>query len=205
MVRRYVQRARAESAQQTRRQILDAAREGLLDPGGMDVGLASIATRAGVARSTVYTTFGSRGALYAELADETLHRAGLDDVIGAFRDPDPVAALERSIGAACAMYAADRDAIARLLALGQVDPEAAEPLAQSDRDRRLGMDDLVRRLGEAGLLRPALDPDEGAAALSVLTGFWAYDELATGRGLGPAACTAVLVATARASVLREGR
>lgn len=203
MVRRYVQTARAASAQQTRRQILDAARAALLDPAGLDVGLASIAARAGVARSTVYATFGSRGALFAELADETLHRAGLDGVIGAFRGLDPVAALEESIGASCRMYAADRDAFARLLVLGQVDSGAAEPLARSDRDRRFGMDDLVRRLGEAGRLLPGLDPARAAAALSVLTAFWAYDELASGRGLDADGCTAVLVSTARATVLGE--
>ena len=203
MVRRYVQRARAESAQATRRQILDAAREALLDPEGLDAGLASIASRARVARSTVYATFGSRGALFAELADETVHAAGVDAVIEAFRGPEPVAALETSIAASCRMYAADRDAFARLLALGQTDPETTEPLSRGDRDRRFGMDDLVRRLDEAGLLQPGLDRGQAAASLSVLTTFWAYDELASGRGLDAEACTRVLVQTARTAVLAD--
>src|SRR3954471_11961998 len=108
MVRRYVQTARAESAQQTRRQILDAARDALLHEGGIDVGIGPIATRAGVARSTIYAIFGSRSGLLAELADDTVHRAGVDIVIAEYMDADPVVALERSVAASCRMYGADR-------------------------------------------------------------------------------------------------
>jgi AcrR family transcriptional regulator len=204
MVRRYVQTTRAESAQQTRRQILDAAREALLHEGGIDVGIGPIATRAGVARSTIYAIFGSRSGLLSELADDTVHRAGVDTVIAEYMQADPVAALERSLRASCRMYDADRDTFARLLVLGQVDADAAEPLARSDRDRRTGMNVLTARLAAAGKLRHDLDPTAAAHALSVLTTFWAFDELRSGRGLSADECGDVLVATARATLLADG-
>lgn len=201
MVRTYVQTARAESAQQTRRQILDAARAALLDEGGIDAGIGPIASRAGVARSTIYAIFGSRSGLLAELADEMVHRAGVDTVIEEYQHPDPVVALERSVAASCRMFDADRDAFARLHVLGLIDADAAEPLARMDRDRRMGMNVLTGRLAAAGRLRPGLTPDDAAHALSVLTTFWAFDELRTGRGLPADRCADVLAASARATLL----
>jgi AcrR family transcriptional regulator len=201
MPRRYVQAARAEAALATRRAILDAARAILLESGPLTVGVGEIAARAGVARSTVYATFGSRAGLLAALADDVLHAAGLDAVIGAYRDPDPVLALETSLLASSRMYAADRDAFARLLVLASVDPEAAAPVERSEGDRQAGMDHLARRLAQGGRQRAGVEPPEAAAILAVLTSFGSWDELATRRGLGGEAAAAVLLRMARDTVL----
>ena len=111
--------------------------------------------------------------------------------------------IERSLHAATRMYAADREAFARIEVLAKVDPEAAGPVERSDGDRRAGMDDLGRRLQAAGRLRAGVDPESAAQMLSVLTTFQAWDELVTKRGLDPDACADVLFAMARAAVISD--
>ena len=59
---------------------------------GSTVGVGEVASRAGVARSTIYSIFGSRAGLLHELFDDVLYGAGLGAVIDAYRDPDPVRA-----------------------------------------------------------------------------------------------------------------
>ena len=59
--RKYEQRVRAEAADETRRRILDAVYERLRAAPSEPVALDRVARRAGVARSTVYLIFGSRG------------------------------------------------------------------------------------------------------------------------------------------------
>jgi AcrR family transcriptional regulator len=201
MPRKYVQTARADASQATRRAILDAARATLLGDGPLTVGIGEIAGRAGVARSTVYAIFGSRAGLLAELSDDVLHGAGLGPVIDAYRDPDPVRAIDRSFLAASHMYAADREAFARLQVLASIDPEAAVPVERSDGDRRAGMDDLGRRIEAAGRLRDGVTPERAAQVLSVLSTFHAWDELATQRGLDPDAAAEVLLGTVRATLM----
>ncbi len=199
MPRPYVQRARAESADRTRRQVLDAARQAVLAEGRLEFSVGDVAASAKVARSTIYTTFGSRTGLLAALADDALHSAGLGDVIAEYRQP--VIALERSLRASCRMYAADHRVFARLLMLREIDPDAAEPLARSQGDRAFGMADLAGRLAAQGRLRDGVTPEHAADVLWVLTGFWTFDELFSGRGLDADASADVLLAMARSSVL----
>lgn len=201
MTRPYVQRARAESADRTRRQVLDAARAAVLAEGRLEFSVGDIAADARVARSTIYATFGSRTGLLAALADDALHRAGLEQVIAEYRQPDAVVALERSLRASCRMYAADHRVFTRLLMLREVDPEAAEPLARSQGDRAYGMADLSGRLAAQGRLRPGMTPERAADILWVLTGFWTFDELFSGRGLDADASADVLLEMARSTVL----
>jgi AcrR family transcriptional regulator len=201
MRRRYVQRVRAEAAERTRRRILDAARDALLSDGRLEFHVGQVAAAAGVARSTVYAAFESRTGLIAALASDTLARAGLDQVVAAYRQPDAVAALERSLLASCRMYAAEHRAFARLLVLAAVDPDAAGPLAGSQADRSTGMAELARRLDAEGRLRAGVNVERAADVLWVLTSFWTFDELYSGRSLDADACAEVIVAMARSSVL----
>jgi AcrR family transcriptional regulator len=205
MTRRYVQRARAEAAAETRRQVLEAARAAVLADGRLEFGVGEIASAAGVARSTVYATFGSRAGLLAALADETLHRAGLEAVIAEYQRPDPVDALDHSLLASCRMYAADHRVFARLLMLREIDPEAVAPLARSLDDRALGMASLAERLSVARRLRPELTQQAVADVLWVLTSFWTFDELFSGRGVDADGCARILIGMARSTLLVESQ
>jgi len=201
MTRRYIQRERAESAARTRRRVLDAARDALLRDGALEFGVGDIAAAAGVARSTIYDGFGSRAGLLAALADETLRRAGLDDVIAEYRRPDAVEALEGSLRANCRMYAADHRIFMRLLMLRELDPSGTEPIARSQADRATGMGDLALRLAEQHRLRDGVTIEHATNVLWLVTSFWTFDELHSGRGLDAMTCADTLVGLVRSTLL----
>jgi AcrR family transcriptional regulator len=201
MPRTYVQKARAEAAERTRAQILESARASLLANERLEFSVGDVATAAGVARSTIYATFGSRAGLLAALSDDVLHGAGLDEVIDAFKLPDPRQALELSLAASCRMFAAEQGLFRRLHLLGEVDPEAAAPLKRSESDRAYGMASLADRLQASGQLREGVEPAHAADTLWLLTSFAAFDELYTRRGLDAAATTATLLDLVRRAVL----
>ena len=201
MPRTYVQKARAEAAERTRALILEAARASLLSNERLEFSVGDVATAAGVARSTIYATFGSRAGLLAALSDDVLHGAGLDDVIDAFRLPDPRQALELSLAASCRMFATEYRLFKRLLLLGEVDPEAAAPIERSDADRASGLASLADRLNAAGQLRDGVTTTSAADTLWLMTSFAAFDELYGRRGLDAAATSDALLDLVRRAVL----
>jgi AcrR family transcriptional regulator len=204
MTRRYVQRARADAAQRTRERILETAREALVSAPRLDFNVGEIGASAGVARSTIYAAFGSRSGLLAAVANDALERAGLPEVIAEYRRPDPVEAVERSLRASCRMYAREQPVFARLLVLAAVDPDAAAPISRSQADRAMGMSVLAGRLAAAGRLRAGLTEARAADILWLATGFWAFDDLFSGRGLDAEAVAEALVRIVRSTVLAAG-
>jgi AcrR family transcriptional regulator len=79
-----VKSKRDEKARQTRRRILEAARELFVERGYGTTALQEIADRAGVAVQTIYFTFGNKRTVLKELADITI--AG---------DDEPIATMDR--------------------------------------------------------------------------------------------------------------
>lgn len=75
---------RAEKARETRRRIIDAARELFIERGYGATPLQDVADRAGVAVQTIYFIFGNKRTLLKELVDITI--AG---------DDEPVATMDR--------------------------------------------------------------------------------------------------------------
>jgi AcrR family transcriptional regulator len=82
---REVKGKRAEGARQTRRKIVEAARELFIERGYGATTLQDIADRAGVAVQTIYFTFGNKRTVLKELGDITV--AG---------DDEPVATTDRT-------------------------------------------------------------------------------------------------------------
>jgi AcrR family transcriptional regulator len=76
---------RAEKARQTRRRILEAARELFLERGYAATALQDVADRAGVAVQTIYFTFGNKRTVLKELGDITV--AGDDEPVGTMQRP----------------------------------------------------------------------------------------------------------------------
>jgi hypothetical protein len=99
------------------------------------------------------------------------------------------------------MYAADHRAFARLLVLREIDPDAVAPLARSLDDRAMGMTTLAGRLAAQHALRPGVSPERAADVLWVLTGFWTFDELFSGRNLDADACAGILIGMAQSTLL----
>jgi AcrR family transcriptional regulator len=199
--RRYEQRLRAQSAQDTRRRILDAVAERLREAPAEPVALDRVARMAGVSRSTIYLVFGSRAGVFDALGDEVFRRAGYAELLEAVADPDPRAGLAAALRAGVAMFATERDVARALFSMAQLDHEAVGGvIARMDENRARGTRRQARRLGQAGLLRDDVTVRQAADLLWVLSSFDSFDQLHQ-RGLSAAAIGDLLVATAERSLL----
>ncbi|MGS0686130.1 TetR/AcrR family transcriptional regulator, partial [Nakamurella sp. GG22] len=152
--RAYRQRLRAESAEQTRRRILDAVAAGLRDAPTEPVSLDRVAQSARVARSTIYSVFGSRAGLFDAFVDDLWARTGLPELTEAVANPDARQHLRAGITAASAMYARDRDIYRVLHSMAQLDPASVGGAVQKmEAERAGGMAHVAARLAEDGQLR----------------------------------------------------
>lgn len=200
--RRYEQRLRAQSAEETRRRVLDAVYDQLREAPAQPVSVDRIARAAGVARSTVYVSFGSRAGLFDAFAADLLERGGFRRVLDAVADPDPRVTLRAGITGGVHTFAAHRDVFRALVSMAALDPDAVGGAMQRSEQRRAkGMMRLARRLARHGLLREGLTPTQAADRLWVLTSFDAFDLLCTGRDRSAGAAARVLVDMAERSVL----
>jgi AcrR family transcriptional regulator len=200
--RRYEQRLRARSAEETRRRVLDAVYDQLREAPAQPVSVDRIARAAEVARSTVYAIFGSRAGLFDAFAADLLERGGFRRVLDAVADPDPRVTLRAGITGGVHTFAAHRDVFRALVSMAALDPEAVGGAIQRSEQRRAkGMMRLARRLAQHGLLREGLMAKQAADRLWVLTSFDAFDLLYSGRRQSAKAVAGVLVDMACRSVL----
>ena len=91
--RKYEQRLRAESAEETRHRILDAVCQRLRAAPAEPVSIDQVARMARVSRSTVYQVFGSRAGLFGALGADLLDRGGFGSMLQAASHPDAREAL----------------------------------------------------------------------------------------------------------------
>ena len=201
MPRTYVQQARAEAAAATQRQLIEAARFVLTSGEVPRLEIAEVAERAGIARSTVYLSFGTRSAFLSRILDDSLTRAGFGRLRENINLPDAAEAMDKSLAQAAVMYSADHAVLRRMLLLAQLDPDVARDYQQRQQRRAAGMRDLAQRLCSQGKLRPEVSPEAAAEVLWVLTSFETFDQLFSGWGLAATACAARIVAVARSSLL----
>jgi AcrR family transcriptional regulator len=200
--RRYEQRLRAQSAEETRRRVLDAVYDQLRAAPAQPVSVDGIARTAGVARSTVYAIFGSRAGLFDAFAADLLERGGFQRVLEAVADPDPRVTVRAGIAGGVHTFAAHRDVFRALASMAELDPDAVGGAIQrSEQQRAKGMMSLARRLARQGFLREGLNSKQAADRLWVMTSFDAFDLLYSGRGLPADAVADVLVDMAERGVL----
>jgi AcrR family transcriptional regulator len=200
--RQYVQRVRAESADATRRRILDAARATLERGPGGALRVDEVARAAGVSRSTVYVLYGSRAGLFDALARHLRLEAGFDELIREFRRPDALEAMRGSQRAAVRMYAKMPELARAMFTMAAVDPDAVAAVRAIEDGRRPGQAEIARRLAEQGYLREGVSVGEATDILTVITSFQAFDELFNGGGLPAGVVADRLVAMAERSICR---
>ncbi|MDD7920274.1 TetR/AcrR family transcriptional regulator [Actinomycetospora callitridis] len=201
--RKYEQRLRAESAEQTRRDVLAALENRLREAPGASVSIEDVARRAGVSRSTVYLVFGSRAGLFDALADDLWDRSGLPRLTEAVAHADAREHLRGGLRTGAEIFAAMRDVAAVLYRMSALDPEAVGgSIARKEEHRWGGMLHLATRLGEQDVLRPDVTVDEAAETLWVLASFESFDALYTGRGLPADEVARVLIAMAERTLCR---
>jgi AcrR family transcriptional regulator len=122
MSRKYAQRIRAETAEQTRRRILDAVAQRLRDAPTEPVSLDQVASLARVARSTIYLIFGSRAGLFDAFTEDLADRTGLARLTEAVGNPDARRHLRDGIAAGYRMYAGDVVVYRVLFSMNHLDP-----------------------------------------------------------------------------------
>jgi len=175
--RPYRQRARAVSAESTRRKILAAARATLEHSPLGALSVDEVARAAGVARSTVYVLYGSRAGLFSALAYHLRDEAGFERLIAAYRQSDALRAFRDSQRESARVYAAMPELARALYSLAAIDPDAVGAVKALDDGRVPGMFDLAGRLQAQGYLRPGIAIEEAADLLTVVTSFQAFDQL----------------------------
>ena len=201
--RRYEQRLRAETAEETRRRILDAVYARLRAAPTQPVSLEQVAREARVARSTIYLVFGSRAGLFDAVAIDVLERGGFARVVEAVAHPDAREHLRQGIRAGMEMYAAYRDVHRVLFSTAALDPEStAGAMQRANEGRAGGMEYMAKRLAEQGLLRPDVTEQDAANILYLMTSFDTFDQLYTDRGLPVDEVSRIMVATAERAVCR---
>jgi AcrR family transcriptional regulator len=201
--RRYEQRQRAETADQTRRRILDAVIERLRRAPAEPVSIDRIAEMAEVARSTVYAIFGSRAGLFDAVAADVLEREHYERLLDAKHEPDAREHMRVGFRTGTEMLAADRDIVRALFSMAQLEERAVgDAVRKREESRAAGMTRLARRLSEQDLLRPDVSVEEAEQILWVLTSFDSFDLLYTGRGLSTEAVADLLFATAERAILK---
>lgn len=203
--RKYEQRLRAESAEETRRRILDAVCRRLRSAPAEPVSIDEIARTARVSRSTVYLVFGSRAGLFCALAADLLERGGFASVLAAASHPDAREALRGAIRGVAGMYAANRDVLRVLNSMAQLDAELGGAAQKMDEGRAKGMATRAQRLAEQGILRADVTVAAATDLLCLLTSFDSFDLLHTGRGLPAAEAAELLITAAERTLLDSGR
>jgi AcrR family transcriptional regulator len=184
VTRAYEQKARAESAVETRRRILDGVYECLRQEPSTPPSVGETARRAGVARSTVYLVFGSRAGLFDAFAQELWQRSGLPNLQEAVGVPDAREGVLGGIRAGVDIFAADRDVFNALFAMTKLDPGAVGGAVKRIEARRAeGMAWGSRRLARQKQLKPGVSARQAAHVLWLVASFDAFDLLYTGRGL----------------------
>ncbi|MBW4720325.1 TetR/AcrR family transcriptional regulator [Saccharothrix obliqua] len=191
MAREYRQRLRAQSADLTRRRILDAVHRCLVETPSEPVTMEKVAQLADVSRSTIYTAFGTRTGLFAAFAANLLRHIDLTEAV---RNPDARRALRDAISGNVHVYATHRDVLRALFSMARLDTAAVGgTIRRLERERAQGLAVLARRLREQGVLRDGITTDHAAHVLWLHTSFDAFDLLLTGRSLNAGTVAAVLI------------
>lgn len=190
--RRYDSSRRREQARETRRAVVEAARELFLERGYSDTTMSAVASAAGVSVETVYKGFGNKGRLVKAVFDVA--------IVG---DDEPVPMLQRE---RVALMKQEPDPRKKLLMYGEhlaeagpragrlqllirsaaaTHPEARMVWEQMVKERLVGMSAFARHLYDQGCLRPELSADEARDVLWTYNSVELFDLLVVQRGWEP--------------------
>lgn len=170
---------RQASAEQTRSRIINAARELLMASNGFaGFSIDAVARQADVARMTVYHQFGSKIGLLEALCDSLAASGGMEQLAAAFRQAEPLDALDEYIAVFGRFWESDRLVTRRLRGLAALDADFEQVIRARDERRRMGLRVIVQRLAEKHG-RPAPDTlEEMVNVLYTLISFETFDMLA---------------------------
>ncbi len=182
MTRPYDMTTRGRAAAATRQAMVEAAHRLLNQPNATALTLQEVAATAGVSRTAIYKSVGSRRALLAAVFEDQGRLIGFDRVLAAARLDDPATAVVTTVRESCRAWSVVPDAVRRTLALAVIDPEVGRLVRQYERYRAAEMQALAARAHRAEALDPGLTVSDAAVALTLLTSFAAFDQLRGSRG-----------------------
>lgn len=195
---------RAEAIDATRRAIVDATRQILINGGYRELSLDAVAARAGVVRATVYYHFRSKVGLLEAVAADAERRAGIgrfDRIAKASTAADTVRRVSR---AHAQFWAAEEPVFRTLIGLSRIDPDIGEVVRRHDQGRRESIREVVERLRGEEALGPGWTVSLATEVLWLITSFDAFDHLHSRSGLSVAKTGDVLAGLASV-VLKDRR
>jgi AcrR family transcriptional regulator len=172
---------RERMAQQTRGDILRAARRLFAERGYVATSINDIAEEAGVAIQTIYARLGSKGGMLLALIDLIDEEAGVEplaeDVTSA---TTPLATLRASVRLTRSFQERCGDIIDALFSAAGAEPELADAVAEGHRRHREGARITIDRIQELHGLRKDVAPERAQALFALSTNHEAWRELITG-------------------------
>lgn len=164
------QNRRAKQADQTRTEILQAARRLFAEQGYSRTTVKDIAAAAGVSAQTVYDSIGSKRRLVLLLDDFVSAEAGVAEIVAhAFATEDAAVLIETAARVTRAIVEKCGDIVRGADSGAEAEPELAELLAEGKRSHQRGAARLVARLDQLQALRPGLSTDDAADSIAVIT------------------------------------
>jgi len=159
--------------------------------------MEELAQRAGVSRATVFTRFQSKLGVLEALTRRCQGGPEIQAIRDAIEIDDPAGALDALLAASCEFWELQGFILAQLKAIVVLEPEASTLIDEQRREQRVVIERLVRRLDQAGRLRPGLTRPRATASLHLLTGLESYAELRQGSGLSQRHAAEMLTELAR--------
>ena len=173
--RRYRQHKRAASAAETRRKVIQAARELLLRGDFEDVSVEAIAERAEVGRSTVYQQFENKQGLLQAVELAVSERAGVEKLLEVLQQPEALASLRAAFEVGGAVWARERAMFRKLFGLANVDADLRAVMEDKDSKRQMLVRVLVDKLAAQKKLRRGVSRERAFQVLWLLTSFQTFD------------------------------
>lgn len=160
---------RSRQAEQTRHDILQAARRHFAAEGYASASLRSIAAEAGVSVQTIYDSVGSKGDLVRSLNDLIDREAQVGEIaaeIGTIDDPARLVTVPARI--TCRIIERCGDILRASIDAARAEPELGEVVAEGVRRHQAGTTGLAGRLAGLGALREGITVAEAALAIGVV-------------------------------------
>ena len=172
---------RERMAQQTRGDILRAARRLFAERGYVATSINDIAEEARVAIQTIYARLGSKGGMLLALIDLIDKEAGVEplaeDVTSA---TTPLATLRASVRLTRSFQERCGDIIDALFSAAGAEPELADAVAEGHRRHREGARITIDRIQELHGLRKDVAPERAQALFALSANHEAWRDLITG-------------------------
>ena len=184
--RPYKSLVRQRQADDTRRRIVEAARQLLQREGYAGMTIEAIAQRAEVSAQSVYAIFKSKTGILIALLDQSMFGLEYEEVVRqASEARDPETRLRLAAGVARQIRGAQSVAFDLLRGAGVVTPELARLERQRERLRYEKEEGVITFLRNAGRLRPGIGHRTARDIFWMLTGGDVYRMLVQERGWSP--------------------